>query len=149
MKSRLPKKGRAVDAEKGEHNMIEIAFQNRSNANFVMEDLNEIVVKISKVGSTTDTENEFQYSRIVVSQSNDLEHEFTPSQLLSDKSWIIKICKCFDGNQTIIGSADEVTDDSILLQSNILLNLLQSRLEKHLDRRLSETPSKKNHWIVK
>ena len=121
LKSRLPKKGHAVDAEKGEHNMIEIGFHNRTNENFVKDDLNKLVMKISKVVTTTDTENEIQYSRVVVSQSNDLEHQFTPSQLLVDKNWIIRICKCFDSNQKIIASAEDITDESIILQSNILL----------------------------
>ena len=66
--------------------MIEIAFQNRANKNFVMDDLIEIIVKISKVGTSTDTKNEFQYSRVVVSQSNNLEYKFTLSQLLADNS---------------------------------------------------------------
>ena len=71
----------------------------------------------------------------------------TPDILLQSREWASNLYKSLDPDGYLI-SGDPITDTSLLQQSTMLHNILQTRFMNHIERRLSDTPSKKSHWCI-
>ena len=149
IKSRLPKKGKLIDAQNGERNMILLAFECKEKENMILKKHEDLCDNTSSPNDASATDVTMPFTEIDVEQRiSYISDNFLPSSLFNVEDWIRNVVICFDPKEKIVNDSALVNKDEIVKQSQLLLNLLQNRLTNHLNRRLHDSPSKKNHWII-
>ena len=122
-------------------------FLCRKNENFIEKEYNAIKDQTVSSESHT-TENQLQSHEVYIQMTKDrYGNAHSPDTLLQSREWVLNLYNSLDPNGHLI-SGDPIADTSLLQQSTILLNILQSRFMNHIERRLSDTPSKKSHWCI-
>ena len=66
----------------------------------------------------------------------------SPDKLFKSKEWIDSVYKCYDLEGYLIQNKPMI-EKNMLKQSKLILNILENRLNVHIEHCLSESPSKK------
>ena len=138
-KSKLPQKGKIIDAIKGENNLLSIAFGCKEMNNIVKMRI-ENVEKNDQLDKNV---NDIKCHTIELNICNNATQKTKASQFLHNKTWMKITQECFHGMAITNQINDELTKNADKLH-----DILLTRLSNHIHHRISDN-KKRDHWCLK